>query len=275
MSVSPAMLFLLFPNGDLLSRRWRPVFWIVILTTCAAMTSAFFQPVPNDPPFKGVVNPLGFTPPQALLAPLSYIGWPGMAASFLVAAFAMILRLRRSQGVERQQLKWLAGVVLYYLGYDLIAGILATFSIFPIFLAAGYAILRYRLYDIDLIINRTLVYGSLTATLVAGYIGTVVVLQRALIFFTGQESTLAVVASTLVIAALFNPLRRRFQAFINRLFYRRKYDARKTLEAFSMKLRDQIDLERLNAELLSSVRETVQPEHVSLWLRPADREVER
>jgi hypothetical protein len=275
MSVSPAMLFLLFPNGDLLSRRWRPVFWIVILTTCAAMTSAFFQPVPNDPPFKGVVNPLGFTPPQALLAPLSYIGWPGMAASFLVAAFAMILHLRRSQGVERQQLKWLAGVVLYYLGYDLIAGILATFSIFPIFLAAGYAILRYRLYDIDLIINRTLVYGSLTATLVAGYIGTVVVLQRALIFFTGQESTLAVVASTLVIAALFNPLRRRFQAFINRLFYRRKYDARKTLEAFSMKLRDQIDLERLNAELLSSVRETVQPEHVSLWLRPADREVER
>src|SRR5215212_6895386 len=158
---APAMLFLLFPNGKLVSRRWRPVFWIVILTTCAAMTTSIFQPVLNDPPFEGVVNPLGFAPPQALLAPLSYIGWPGMAASFLVAAFAMILHLRRSQGVERQQLKWLVGVVLYYLGYDLIAGILATFSIFPIFLAAGYAILRYRLYDIDLIINRTLVYGSL------------------------------------------------------------------------------------------------------------------
>jgi hypothetical protein len=278
---APAMLFLLFPDGKLVSRRWRPVFWIVILTTCAAMTSSIFQPVLNDPPFEGVVNPLGFTPPQALLTPLSYIGWPGMAASFLVAAFSMILRLRRSRGVERQQLKWIAaaaavlplasvsGVVLYYLGYDSIAGILATFSIVPIFLAAGYAILRYRLYDIDIIINRALVYGSLTATLLAGYVGAVVVLQRLLIVFTGQKSTLAVVASTLVIAALFNPLRRRFQAFIDRLFYRRKYDARKTLEAFSMKLRDETDLERLNAELLSSVRETVQPEHVSLWLRSA------
>ena len=237
---APAMLFLLFPDGKLVSHRWRPVFWIVILTTLAAMTSAIFQQVLNDPPFEGVVNPLGFAPPQALLAPLSYIGWPGMAASFLVAALAMILRLRRSRGVERQQLKWLAaaaavlplasvsGVVLYYLGYESIAGFLAIFSIFPIFLAAGYAILRYRLYDIDLIINRTLVYGSLTATLVAGYVGTVVVLQRALVFFTGQESTLAVVASTLVIAALFNPLQRRFQAFIDRLFYRRKYDAAKT-----------------------------------------------
>jgi hypothetical protein len=283
---APAMLFLLFPNGKLVSRRWIPVFWVVILTTLAAITTSIFQPVLNDPPFEGVVNPLGFAPPQALLALLSYIGWPGMAASFLVAAFAMILRLRRSRGVERQQLKWLAaaaailplasvsGVVLYYLGYDLIAGFLAVFSIVPIFLAAGYAILRYRLYDIDLIINRTLVYGSLTATLVAGYVGTVVVLQRALIFFTGQESTLAIVASTLVIAALFNPLRRRFQAFIDRHFYRRKYDARKTLEVFSMKLRDETDLEQLNTELLSAVRETVQPDHVSLWLRPREDRAE-
>ena len=284
---APAMLFLLFPDGKLVSHRWRPVFWIVILTTLAAMTSAIFQPVLNDPPFEGVVNPLGFAPPQALLAPLSYIGWPGMAASFLVAALAMILRLRRSRGVERQQLKWLAaaaavlplasvsGVVLYYLGYESIAGFLAIFSIFPIFLAAGYAILRYRLYDIDLIINRTLVYGSLTATLVAGYVGTVVVLQRALVFFTGQESTLAVVASTLVIAALFNPLRRRFQAFIDRLFYRRKYDAAKTLEAFSIKLRDETDLDALGSDLVSVVRETMQPAHASLWLRPREDQVER
>jgi len=284
---APAMLFLLFPDGKLVSHRWRPVFWIVILTTLAAMTSAIFQPVLNDPPFEGVVNPLGFAPPQALLAPLSYIGWPGMAASFLVAALAMILRLRRSRGVERQQLKWLAaaaavlpfasvsGVVLYYLGYESIAGFLAIFSIFPIFLAAGYAILRYRLYDIDLIINRTLVYGSLTATLVAGYVGTVVVLQWALVFFTGQESTLAVVASTLVIVALFNPLRRRFQAFIDRLFYRRKYDAAKTLEAFSIKLRDETNLDALGSDLVSAVRETMQPAHASLWLRPREDQVER
>src|SRR5215208_6114884 len=284
---APAMLFLLFPDGRLLSRRWRPVFWVVILTTCAAITTSIFQPALNDPPFEGVVNPLGFSPPHALLTPLSYIGWPGMATSFLVAALAMILRLRRSRGVERQQLKWLAaaaavlplasvsGVVLYYLGYESIAGFLAIFSIFPIFLAAGYAILRYRLYDIDLIINRTLVYGSLTATLVAGYVGTVVVLQRALVFFTGQESTLAVVASTLVIAALFNPLRRRFQAFIDRLFYRRKYDAAKTLEAFSIKLRDETDLDALGSDLVSVVRETMQPAHASLWLRPREDQVER
>jgi len=276
---APAMLFLLFPNGDLLSRRWRPVFWIVILTTCAAMTSSIFQPVLNDTPFEGVVNPLGFTPPQALLAPLSYIGWPGMAASFLVAAFAMILRLRRSRGVERQQLKWLAaaaavlplasaaGVVLYYLGYELISGFLATFSIFPIFLAAGYAILRYRLYDIDLIINRTLVYGALTVMLAAVYFGSVAGLQRLLSPLTGESNQLATVASTLLIAAMFTPLRRRIQGFIDRRFYRSKYDAVTTLEAFSVKLRDETDLDTLGSGLVSVVRETMQPEHVSLWLR--------
>jgi MYXO-CTERM domain-containing protein len=282
---APSMLFLLFPDGKLVSRRWIPVFWVVILTTCAAITTSIFQPVLNDPPFEGVVNPLGFAPPQALLAPLSYIGWPGMAASFLVAAFAMILRLRRSHGVERQQLKWLAaaaailplgsvsGVVLYYLGYDSIAGFLAVFSIVPIFLAAGYAILRYRLYDIDLIINRTLVYGSLTATLVALYFGGVATTQALFRALTGQEQQpqLAVVVSTLVIAALFSPLRRRIQAFIDRRFYRKKYDAAKTLESFSAKLRDETDLEALNAELLSVIRETMQPEHLSVWLREPEK----
>ena len=278
---APAMLFLLFPDGRLLSRRWRPVFWLVILTTCAAITTSIFQPVLNDPPFEGVVNPLGFSPPQALLAPLSYIGWPGMAASFLVAALAMILRLRRSHGVERQQLKWIAaaaailplasvsGVVLYYLGYDAIAGFLAVFAIVPIFLAAGYAILRYRLYDIDLIINRALVYGSLTATLALVYFGGVATTQTLFHALTGQEQfpQLAVVVSTLAIAALFNPLRRRIQASIDRLFYRKKYDAAKTLEGFSAKLRDETDLDELYGSLVSVVRETMQPEHVSLWLR--------
>ena len=130
------------------------------------------------------------------------------------------------------------------------------------------AILRYNLYDIDVVINCTLVYGALTATLVAVYVGSIVVLQRLFVLLTGQQSTLAVVASTLLIAALFNPLRRRIQSFIDRRFYRKKYDARKTLEAFSAKLRDKTDLEELNAELVGVVRETMQPSHISLWQRP-------
>jgi hypothetical protein len=135
-------------------------------------------------------------------------------------------------------------------------------------IAVGIAILRYRLYDIDVVINRTLVYGLLTLLLALMYFGGIVLLQRVFVLLTGQQSTLAVVASTLLIAALFNPLRGRIQAFIDRAFYRRKYDARKTLETFSERLRDETDLEALNSEVVGVVRETIQPAHVSVWLRP-------
>jgi hypothetical protein len=144
-------------------------------------------------------------------------------------------------------------------------GFALSFMLIP--LSIGVAVLRSHLFDIDILINRTLVYGSLTAMLVAVYFVAIVVLQRIFVGLTGQESTLAVVVSTLVIAALFNPLRRRIQSFIDRRFYRRKYDARKTLEAFSSQLRDETDLEALNDDLVGIVRETMQPAHASLWLR--------
>jgi hypothetical protein len=147
-------------------------------------------------------------------------------------------------------------------------GVFAALSVMALPAAIGIAILRYRLYDIDILINRTLVYGSLTATLVALYFGLIVLLQGLFIFLTGQRSTLAVVASTLLIAALFNPFRRRIQSFIDRRFFRKKYDARKTLEDYSVKLRDETDLDALSNDLVGVVRETMQPAHVSLWLRP-------
>ena len=193
----------------------------------------------------------------------------------------MIVRVERASRLERQQIKWLVYAAAL-MGVSFVAAVtvrgvwdpvwvfvlvgVAAFNFFPI--AVGIAILRYRLYDIDVLINRTLVYGLLTATLVALYFGGVVLLQGVFVALTGQKSTLAIVASTLIIAALFTPLRRRIQSFIDRRFYRRKYDARKTLEAFLAKLRDETDLDALNAELVGVVRETMQPAHVSLWLRP-------
>jgi hypothetical protein len=153
--------------------------------------------------------------------------------------------------------------LMWYLGY--FVGILG-FAFLPV--ATAIAILKYRLYDIDRIINRTLVYGYLTAAMALIYFGTVVLLQRVFVVLTGEKSTLAVVASTLLIAALFNPLRRRIQSFIDGRFYRSKYDAAKTLETFSAKLRDETDLDALRDDLIGMVRETMQPAHVSLWLRP-------
>jgi hypothetical protein len=204
---------------------------------------------------------------------------------------SLIVRFRRSRAEERQQIKWVAfagaimcavitvGPFLWSLppsspGVTLIWPMLFSAALSTIPLATGIAILKYRLYDIDRIINRTLVYGSLTVTLAAVYLGSIVVLQtlqkRLFVLLTGQaeQSQLAIVVSTLVIAALFTPLRRRIQSFIDRRFYRSKYDARKTLEAFSAKLREETDLDALSDDLTSVVRETMQPAHVSVWLHP-------
>jgi hypothetical protein len=195
----------------------------------------------------------------------------------------VVVGRRGARGIERQQIKWLlyasaiffVGNVLKNTVFSPLGGVswglLVGYLLVAVGglggpIAIGIAILRYRLYEIDTLINRTLVYGSLTVTLVALYFGVIVMLQRVFVIVTGEQSTLAVVASTLLIAALFNPLRRRIQFFIDKRFYRRKYDARKTLEAFSAKLRDETDLETLDAELVGVVRETMQPAHVSLWL---------
>jgi hypothetical protein len=163
-----------------------------------------------------------------------------------------------------------AGVLSYYLGYETVGSLLATFSFVPILFAAGYAVLRYRLYDIDRIVNRTLVYGALSVTLALLYFSGMTLTQIAFRFITGQEyqPQLVIVASSLMIAVLFDPLRHRMQEFIDQRFYRRKYDAAKTLEQFSSKLRDETDLNALRVDILAVVRETMQPEHVSFWVAP-------
>jgi RsiW-degrading membrane proteinase PrsW (M82 family) len=211
---------------------------------------------------------------------VGFIAVPMLFVAGLGAVISLFVRFRRARGDERQQIKWFvfaAALTLVWITVfgqstrglpEVIVALSGLLVVPSIPIATGIAILRYRLYDIDRIINRTLVYGSLTVTLVALYFGGIVVLQRIFVTLTGQQSTLAVVASTLLIAALFTPLRRRIQGFIDRRFYRSKYDARKTLEAFSAKLRNETDLEALNNDLVGVVRETMQPAHVSVWLRP-------
>jgi hypothetical protein len=240
---------------------------------------------------RGIRNPFGLEA-APWVTTVAYAILPLLPLCMFASAVSLVLRYRRSKGDERQQIKWIAFaaslVALTYLIAMLasfvhpseawttvgsvwwlnILTIAALLSFVTIPIAVGFAVLKYRLYDIDLIINRTLVYGSLTVTLVALYFGGIVVLQRVFVFLTGQQSTLAVVASTLLIAALFTPLRQHIQSFIDRRFYRSKYDAAKTLEAFSVQLRDETDLDALSEDLVTVVRDTMQPAYVSLWLRP-------
>jgi hypothetical protein len=277
----PVYLFLLFPDGRPVSRRWRPVAWLAGAGLLATTVGNALSPGRLDgPPFEAVENPAGLAGGGAALELTSVLGYWLTLTSILLAGVSLVLRFRRAGGPERQQLKWFASAAALFAATTIVytfflaglaeqAGQISTLLAFAgIPVAVGVAILRHRLYDIDMVINRTLVYGALTVMLVALYIGGIVVLQRTFVLLTGQESTLAVVASTLLIAALFNPLRQRIQSFIDRRFYRSKYDARKTLEAFSAKLRDETDLDALSDDLVGVVRETIQPAHVSLWLSP-------
>jgi hypothetical protein len=274
---------LLFPTGRLPSRRWRWVTWLTVAFILVGAISGAFSSGPVDG-LGPIRNPLGIEGFSNVYNSLLFTMW----ATFLLvaAASSVFMRLRGAIGVERQQIKWFAyaaaatvmGLVLAYVIPEVIdvppwferIGYAILLSLIPaIPISIGIAILRYRLYDIDLIINRTLVYGTLTAILAGVYFGVVTVTQTLLSTVTGQERLpqLVVVASTLLIAALFSPMRRQIQSFIDRRFYRRKYDARKTLEAFSAKLRNDSDLDALSDDLVGAVKETMQPAHVSLWLR--------
>jgi len=276
--VPTSLLLLLFPDGRLLSPRWRPVAWCAAIGIVGyALSSALETGGLGDYPM--IPNPYGVDSPLVGMVGLAGVILAG--CSTVASAVSLIVRLRRAGSEQRQQIKWFAYGGVVVVGIIVASGFVSIWSVsvsiliisvallgLPVF--TGIAILKYRLYDIDVIINRTLVYGSLTITLAAVYFAGVVGTQYVFRAVTGQERLpqLAVVVSTLAIAAMFDPLRRRIQSFIDRRFYRRKYDAAKTLEAFSARLRDETDLAALSEELVSVVRQTMQPDHVSLWLRP-------
>jgi hypothetical protein len=279
-----ALLVLLFPNGRLLSSSWRTVVWLAV--GGSAMTALAFATAPGRISPYRISNPFGIEGTlRTILDVLGRLGAATVLVCCVLAVISVFVRLQSAQGEERQQIKWFAyaaAVLLsaFFLGLPLAAVIGAigagwaglipiVIGVLAIPIAVGVAMLRYRLYDIDVIINRTLVYGSLTAMLALVYFGGVAATQAVFTGLSGQEEQpqLAIVVSTLVIAALFTPLRRRIQSFIDRRFYRRKYDARKTLEVFSTQLRNETDLDALSDDLVGVVRETMQPAHVSLWLR--------
>jgi hypothetical protein len=277
-TLSTVFTLLVFPTGRLLSARWRPIAWLTAAITATVVVLGALAPTLNLGERAKLRNPVGLAAipnlERGALGPVLFgllLGCTG------AAVVSLVLRFRRSQGVERQQLKWFtyAGVLGFaWLVVDpvlpdvalfqLVSGL--TTALVPV--AAGIAVLRYRLYDIDRLINRTLVYGLLTALLAGVYAGAVLVLGQAFGGVGRNPPSWAVAGATLAVAALFRPARRRIQQAVDRRFNRRRYDAAKTVEAFSARLRQEIDLEALSAELLAVVNHTMQPTAVSLWLRP-------
>lgn len=274
---------LLFPDGHAPSRRWRWVGWLggasIAMISISASVLLWFERgpalvLPEGPGEEGTSH--------LLFVVVERYAFPMMLVAGLAAVISLFVRFRRARGDERQQIKWFAFASALTFGFVFVFEILVNtegrvfgvvFAVLSLLLvpsipvAAGIAIFRYRLYDIDRIINRTLVYGALTVSLALIYFSGVIGLQYVFRSLAGQNSNLVVVVSTLAIAALFTPLRHAIQTFIDRRFYRHRYDAAKTLEAFSARLRDETDLGRLGDDLVAVARETVQPAHASLWLR--------
>jgi hypothetical protein len=278
-------MFVLFPTGRPPSLRWRPFIWVFTLDMAVYVVATLLNPG-GLYFFPSVDNPIGIEAAgESLQIAVDYAS-PIVFVSLLLGLVALLVRFRRSSGVERGQLKWIVYVAavfvaltpgLIVLGEREVewAGVLVSDLVFTALIccvpvAVGIAILRYRLYDIDVVINRTLVYGVLTATLVGAYVGSVLLLQLALSPLT-EDSDLAIAGSTLAVAALFRPARARIQRTVDRRFYRRRYDASRTLDTFGARVRDQVELDSLGAELRAVVVETMQPAHVSLWLRETVR----
>jgi hypothetical protein len=280
MILTGTLLFLLFPDGRLLSRRWRVVLWIVPVALVLALLGEMFVPSEFQD-FESMRNPYQVEGTlEDVLEATSNIAFLAMFGAIIASATSLFLRFRRSSGLERQQLKWVASsagllaaafasgpIALWYIA-DAAYEVAIVLAIATIPIAAGIAILRYRLYEIDRIVNRAVVYGAVTALRAGGYFGIVLALQEVFSSF-GGGSDLAIAVSTLAVAALFRPVRTRVQRAVDRRFYRRRYDAQRTLEAFSARLRDEIDIAALHGELAGIVRRTMQPQHVSVWLRPA------
>jgi hypothetical protein len=279
-------LILLFPDGRFLSARWRGLAWVAVGAAFLWAVALAFAPGPLT--VEAVRNPVGIEAAGGVLRPLTDIGAMVFTLLILVAIGGLVARFRSAEARERRQIKWVAlaagfavAMVLVLIVviasvntdegiWDTITALLVASALASFPVAAGLAILRHGLYDIDVVINRTLVYGALTATLAGAYLGSVLLLELALAPLT-QDSGLAIAASTLAAAALFRPARAWIQGVVDRRFYRRRYDAARTLESFGSRLRDQVDLDSLTSELRGVVTDTVQPAHVSLWLRERAR----
>jgi hypothetical protein len=279
------LLILWFPDGRLPSRRWRFLHGWTLIATLLLVQRLFVAGAQwNGPDVGGIhiENPFGWLPDNALNDKLTPLGFFSLVLISILAAVALLLRYRSARSLVRLQIRWFVfGGFLYiilnflpvfFIGeanskLQIVLSAIGFAAILPLYVATGIAVLRYRLYDIDIIIRRTLVYAVLTGLLALVYFGSVVLLQTLFSAFGAQPSSVAIVSSTLGIAALFNPLRRRIQEFIDRRFYRRKYDAEQALAQFAVTARDVVELESLTAALVDVVHETIQPENASLWLK--------
>jgi hypothetical protein len=272
------LLLLVFPTGRLASPRWRIVAWMLGLGAATTLLVTAVQPGVIFEDTLPVENPAAIDGSGELLRALDVVATVLLAGSAVLAVVGVVHRFRASRGVERLQFRWLAAaaslllvsfltLLFVPLGLPIaVAEGLIGLAVAGIAVGVGVAVLRYRLYEIDRIVSRTLVYASLTVVLGAAYVGLVLAGQALFSSFAGG-SDLAIAVSTLVVAALFLPARSRVQRFVDRRFYRRRYDAQRTLEAFGSRLREQIEIETLQAELAGVVRDTMQPGHVSMWIR--------